>query len=85
VIIFNSKTNSWKALPSIPYALHYPYTIAFLVQNSLHWVVITQERDQLFQPCLILAFNLTFEIFNEVPLPEIYTESYFNIDDAVLG
>jgi len=87
VILFTSKMNSWKVLPNIPYALYYPLTIGFFVKNSLHWVVSSREREQQFQPCLILALNLTFEIFDEVPLPEIdnETESCFSIDAAVLG
>jgi hypothetical protein len=40
------------------------------------------------QSCLIVAFNLMLEIFNEVPLPEIGNEvnsESFKIDVAVLG
>jgi hypothetical protein len=35
--------------------------------NSLHWIM-TRKFDN-FQPLLIVAFNLTLDIFNEVPLP----------------
>ncbi|KEH42372.1 ubiquitin-protein ligase, putative [Medicago truncatula] len=37
--------------------------------NSLHWIM-KKKLDGL-QSCLIIAFNLKLEIFNEVPLPEI--------------
>ena len=60
------------------------------VDNSLHWIM-TPKLDGL-QPCLIVAFNLSLEIFNEVPLPdEIKGEQVnsegdsFKIAVAVLG
>jgi len=58
------------------------------VDNSLHWIM-TPKLDGL-QPCLIVAFNLSLEIFNEVPLPaevggeEVSCKS-FEIRVAVLG
>ncbi|KEH36918.1 putative F-box domain-containing protein [Medicago truncatula] len=84
VRLFSSKTNSWKALPNIPYALYSTQPVGVFVENSLHWVV-TRNRSQ---PCLIVAFNLTQEVFNEVPLPEIQMADNvkgFQIDVSLLG
>ncbi|CAL5183989.1 unnamed protein product [Lathyrus oleraceus] len=85
VRVFSSRTNSWKALPSMPYALCCARTMGVLVENSLHWIV-TRKLEP-FQPDLIVAFNLTLEIFEEVPLPEIEVANSesFEIDVAVLG
>jgi F-box interacting protein len=84
VRLFSSKTNSWKALPNIPYALYSTQPVGVFVENSLHWVV-TRNRSQ---PCLIVAFNLTQEVFNEVPLPEIQRADDvkgIQIDVSLLG
>ncbi|WJX27259.1 hypothetical protein P8452_16100 [Trifolium repens] len=95
VRIFSSKMNSWKILPSMPYALCCARTMGVYVENSLHWVV-TRKLEP-FQPDLIVAFDLTLEIFNEVDLPEIEVvnsntnneinaeNASFEIDVAVLG
>ncbi|KEH42367.1 putative F-box domain-containing protein [Medicago truncatula] len=70
VRLFSFKTNSWKELPTMPYTLSYARrTMGDFVENSLHWVM-TRKLD-LLQPRAIVAFNLTLEIFNEVPFPEI--------------
>jgi len=81
VRLFNLKTNSWKVLPNMPYAVLSTARMGVFVENSLHWAV-TQKINDKFQPCLIVAFNLTQEIFNEVPLPEIRVASsaMLNID-----
>jgi len=71
VRLFSSNTNSWKVLPNMPYAICFSQTTmgVFLENsNSLHWVVIP-KLDGSESP-LIVAFNLTQEVFNEVPLPE---------------
>ncbi|RHN79904.1 putative F-box domain-containing protein [Medicago truncatula] len=85
VRLFSSKMNSWKDLPSMPYALSYPRTEGVFVENSLHWIM-TRKLGQL-QSRVIVAFNLTHEIFNEVPFPEIGEEvnsESFEIGVAVL-
>ncbi|XP_058764260.1 F-box protein CPR1-like [Vicia villosa] len=83
VRLFSSKTNSWKALPSMNYALCCARTMGVLVENSLHWIV-TRKLEP-FQPDLIVGFNLTLEVFEEVPLPEVDDSESFEIDVAVLG
>jgi len=65
VTLFSSKTNSCKVLPDIRYDIASPETIGVCVENSFHWVV-TGNLDTR----LILAFNITQEIFNEVPFPD---------------
>ncbi|RHN72558.1 putative F-box associated interaction domain-containing protein [Medicago truncatula] len=67
VTLFSLKTNSWKTIPSTPYALQYVQAMGVFVQNSLHWVM-AKKLDGSY-PWLIVAFNLTLEIFYEVPLP----------------
>jgi len=88
VRLFSSKTNSWKVLPNIPYAFHCAQPVGAFVENSLHWVVTrnTPNRYQV-QPCLIVAFNLTQEVFKEVPLPEIQRAANvrYQIDVSLLG
>ncbi|KEH37093.1 F-box protein interaction domain protein [Medicago truncatula] len=92
VRLFTSKTNSWKVLPNIEYALCHVNTMGVFVENSssLHWKM-TRRYDK-FQPLLIVAFNLTLEVFNEVPFPheigggeEVTNSASFEIDVAVLG
>ncbi|AES64439.1 putative F-box domain-containing protein [Medicago truncatula] len=91
VSLFSLKTNSWKTIPSMPYALQYVQAMGVFVQNSLHWVM-AKKLDGSY-PWLIVAFNLTLEIFNEVPLPvelegeEVNSNSNgsFKIRVAVLG
>ncbi|KEH36956.1 putative F-box domain, galactose oxidase/kelch, beta-propeller, F-box associated interaction [Medicago truncatula] len=90
VSLFSLKTNSWKTIPSMPYALQYVQAMGVFVQNSLHWVMTQQSEES--HPCFIVAFNLTLEIFNVVPLPaeiesiEVNSEcESFQIAVAVLG
>ncbi|AES64645.1 putative F-box domain, galactose oxidase/kelch, beta-propeller, F-box associated interaction [Medicago truncatula] len=89
VRLFSLKTNSWKVIPNLPYSLYYALTMGVFVENSssLHWVAT--RKVQLFQPDLILAFNLTLETFNEVPLPDEIEEEVnsksFKIRVAALG
>jgi len=89
VRLFCLKTNSWKIIPNLPYALCYTITMGVFVENSssLHWVAT--RKIQPFQSDLILAFNLTLETFNEVPLPDEVGEEVnsnsFDICVAVLG
>jgi hypothetical protein len=54
--------------------------------NSLHWIM-TRKLDN-FHPLLIVAFNLTLEIFNEVPFPDeigVASKGRFKITVADLG
>jgi len=86
VTLFSSKTNSWKIIPSMPYTLIYAQINGVFLENSLHWIM-TKKLDRL-NPCLIVAFNLTLDIFNEVPLPDEISQEVnesFDIDVAVLG
>jgi len=93
VRLFSSKMNSWKVLPNFPYALFAclmirkhdsSQTMGVFVENSLHWVVI-RNLDR-FQPSLIVAFNLTQEVFNEVPLPEMQMAvDKYQIDVSLFG
>jgi len=89
VRLFSSKTNSWKIIPSMPHALYYTQAMGVFLENSLHWVMTPTIKES--HPCFIVAFNLTLEIFNVVPLPadiegeEVNINEGFKIDIAVLG
>ena len=89
VRLFSSKTNSWKIIPSMPYELHHIHRMGIFVENSLHWTMV-KKLDGL-HPCLIVAFNLTREIFNEVPLPaemvgqQVISNESFETSVAALG
>jgi len=84
VRLFSSKTNSWKIIPSMPYALIYAQFMGVFVENSLHWIM-TKKLGGL-HPSLIVAFDLTLEIFNVVPLPDVDNSNQsFDIDVDVLG
>nr|ABN09117.1 Cyclin-like F-box; Galactose oxidase, central [Medicago truncatula] len=50
VRLFNLKTNSWKILPNMPYAvLSTAHSGGVFVENSLHWAVTEKINDR-FQP-----------------------------------
>lgn len=66
----------------MPYALYNDDDMNVAVENSLHLVV--SRKPGPIQQCLIVAFNLTHEIFNEVPLPEIHCDK-FEINVSLLG
>jgi len=65
VTLFSFKTNSWTSLPDIPYDFLSSETVRVRVENSFHWVMTGNLGKR------ILAFNITQEIFNEVPLPDL--------------
>lgn len=84
VRLYSSRTNTWKTLPSMPYALCCALTMGVFVDHALHWVVTRKLEPN--QPDLIVAFDLRLEIFVEVPLPELGIGSLsFEIDVALLG
>jgi F-box interacting protein len=88
VRLFSLKTNSWKIIPTMPYSLYYVYSMWVFVENSIH-LIMTKKLDRLHP--LIVAFDLTLEIFNEVPLPaeiggeEVNSNGSFQMTVAVLG
>jgi len=65
----------------MPYALVYAQAMGVLVENSLHWIMAKKLVG--LHPSLIVAFNLTLEIFNEVPLPDEISEEEVNGNDSV--
>jgi len=64
VTLFSFKTNSWTLLPEIPYDFLSSETVRVRVENFFHWVMTGNLGKR------ILAFNITQDIFNEVPLPD---------------
>lgn len=66
VTLFSFKTNSWTSLPDIPYDFLSSENVRVRVENSFHWIMIGGNLGK-----RILAFNITQEIFSEVPLPDL--------------
>ncbi|KAK7245951.1 hypothetical protein RIF29_40805 [Crotalaria pallida] len=88
VKVYSSRTNSWNILPSMNYALCCARSMGVFVHGYLHWVV--RRKLEPDQPDLIVAFDLRFEKFVEVPLPEKTETSNdddldFEIEVAELG
>ncbi|BAT77324.1 F-box protein [Vigna angularis] len=82
VQLYTLKSDAWKNLPSMPYALCCARTMGVLVGGALHWVVTRKlEPDQ---PDLIVAFDLTRESFREVELPAT-VKGNFDMEVALLG
>lgn len=82
VKLFSLRSNGWKSFERMPYALCCARTMGVFVGGALHWVVTRKlEPDA---PDLIIAFDLKFEVFQEVPMPELGNES-FQMEVALLG
>ncbi|XP_057416459.1 F-box protein CPR1-like [Lotus japonicus] len=82
VKLFSLRMDSWKSLPSLPYALCCARTMGVFVGGALHWVVTRKlEPDQ---PDLVVAFDLRLESFKEVELPET-VKGNFDMNVALLG
>ncbi|KAI9123662.1 hypothetical protein K1719_004962 [Acacia pycnantha] len=82
VKIYSLRTNSWKSIQRMPYALC-SRTMGVFVGGALHWVVT--RKLELDSPDLIIAFDLKHENFREVPMPELGNESNFQMKVALLG
>ncbi|CAK8564445.1 unnamed protein product [Lathyrus sativus] len=81
VKIYTMRTDVWKTLTSMPYALCCARTMGVFLSGALHWVVTRDlEPDSLD---LIVAFDLRFEVFREVKLPA-NVDGKFDMDVAVL-
>jgi F-box interacting protein len=85
VRLFSSKTNSWKVLPHMLFAAFSAPGPGVLVGHSLHWVVVRIPTQKCVRSVFIVAFNLSQEIFNEVPLPDQIPFSEVTIDVSLLG
>ncbi|KAI9096778.1 hypothetical protein K1719_025957 [Acacia pycnantha] len=66
VKIYSLRTNSWKSIQRMPYALC-ARTMGVFVGGALHLVVT--RKLELDSPDLIIAFDLKHENFREVPMP----------------
>ncbi|KAK2359105.1 F-box protein CPR1 [Trifolium repens] len=81
VKIYTMRTDVWKTLTSMPYALCCARTMGVFLFGALHWVVTRDlEPDSLD---LIVAFDVRFENFREVALPGT-VDGKFDMDVAVL-
>jgi hypothetical protein len=67
----------------MPFAAFSAPDLGVFVGNSLHWVVFRIPQKGA-RSMFIVAFNLSQEIFNEVPLPEIHYD-IFEINVSLLG
>ncbi|KAI9127921.1 hypothetical protein K1719_000914 [Acacia pycnantha] len=66
VKVYSLRTNSWKSIQRMPYALC-ARTMGVFVGGALHWVVT--RKLELDSPDLIIAFDLKHENLREVPMP----------------
>ncbi|KAG5596583.1 hypothetical protein H5410_037815 [Solanum commersonii] len=64
VHLFSLKSNTWRNLEELPYKLH--HSPGVLVDGRLHWVT----RFNFHLDCLIVAFDLSNDTFQEVPRPD---------------
>ncbi|KAJ7967795.1 F-box protein [Quillaja saponaria] len=80
--VYSLRTNAWRSVESMPFALCYARKMGVLASNALHWVVTRKLEPS--EPDLVVAFDLRFENFREVPLPEIASTN-FSMDVDVLG
>ncbi|KAI4296006.1 hypothetical protein L6164_035996 [Bauhinia variegata] len=82
VKLYSLRRNEWKSIESMPYALCCARTMGVFAGGALHWVVTRKLEPN--EPDLIVAFDLRFENFKEVPLPDTGNEQ-FEMDVALLG
>ncbi|KAJ1427145.1 Galactose oxidase/kelch, beta-propeller [Sesbania bispinosa] len=82
VKLYSLRHDSWKTLPSMPYALCCARTMGVFVGGALHWVVTRKLQPD--QPDLVVAFDLSNESFREVLLPVTVNGNY-DMDLALLG
>ncbi|KAM7494469.1 hypothetical protein LguiB_029078 [Lonicera macranthoides] len=65
--LYKLSTDSWRPLNAdVPYVWHQPCFTPFF-NGSFHWYA---QKDE-FQYELILSFNMSTEVFEEIPLPSI--------------
>lgn len=82
VDVYNTKSNTWKAVSEFPYCFRLPFAFGVLVSNALHWVVYqTPEADA--SP-IIVAFDLVSENYHEIPPPDS-TVQYCHMGVGALG
>ncbi|XP_058753567.1 F-box protein CPR1-like [Vicia villosa] len=81
VKIYTMRTDVWKTLTSMPYALCCARTMGVYLSGALHWVVTRDLEPESLD--LIVAFDLRFEVFREVKLPGS-VDGKLDMDVAVL-
>lgn len=82
VKVFSLRTNEWKGIQDLPYALCYTKKMGVHVNGFLHWVVI--RKLGVDENELVVALDLVAESYNEVPLPELMNNQ-FQMDLGVLN
>ncbi|XP_024017828.1 F-box protein CPR1 [Morus notabilis] len=82
VKIYSLRTNEWKSMEDMPYALWYTDKMGVHVNGFLHWVVI--RKIELDETGLIVALDVVGESYREIPLPECMNNEY-QIELGVLG
>ncbi|KAK7363828.1 hypothetical protein VNO77_05986 [Canavalia gladiata] len=82
VQLYSLRSDAWKVLPSMPYALCCARTMGVFVGVALHWVVTRKLEPN--EPDLIVSFDLRLESFREVPLP-VSVNGNFEMNVAQLG
>ncbi|PON58767.1 F-box domain containing protein [Trema orientale] len=83
VKIYSLRTNEWKGIEDLPYALCYTRRMGVHVNGFLHWVVIRKVKVD--ESELVVALDIVAESYKEVPLPESLNNNQSHLDLGVLG
>ncbi|OMP08782.1 hypothetical protein COLO4_06115 [Corchorus olitorius] len=82
VKVYNLKTDSWRRVKDFPLCLRYA-AHGILVSNALHWVA--SEKSGLLGKSFVAAFDLGTEDYHVVQLPNLLSERFHLIVEAMEG
>ncbi|PIA63110.1 hypothetical protein AQUCO_00200852v1 [Aquilegia coerulea] len=84
VMIYYFGTSSWVNSQNIWYKSFYPKA-GRIVNNYIHWLATSYIVGSSFSKSVIVAFDLTNESFQEVPLPEAGHDKLLSLNFTELG
>lgn len=73
VDVFSLRSGSWKRIKSLPY--HLDFRSGVFLNGAIHWLAYTDSGDH-----SVIAFDLTCEKFNPVPIPRGEFASFKLVD-----
>ncbi|KAK4588573.1 hypothetical protein RGQ29_019543 [Quercus rubra] len=83
VKVFSLRANEWRRVEEMNYVLCYMKKNGSLACGALHWVVTKKFKLDEFDQ--IVSFDLTDEIFRELPLPKCLEDQRVQIEVGALG
>ncbi|KAJ4980632.1 hypothetical protein NE237_031469 [Protea cynaroides] len=83
VKVYSLNTNSWRRIENMPFFLSYPNSPMLLANSALHWFANREMRRNTTSR-FIVSFNLQYEEYREVPLPD-FVENNVHMKLGVLG